>query len=136
MEKTGEAYGFFYYDGQTKDIANVLQDIRKRTETPTEMSLELIEGMGSIDTKKDSALVGIVEQAKRQHMSHALKAALPGGGNRKAANFLGNVMNGIYVCLYDSKGPFYTGIVYKRGDRYIFRCLEIPFANLLASARR
>jgi len=54
-------------------------------------------------------------------MNHVLKATLQGAGNRKAANFLGNIMNGIYSELYDKSDPFYAGIVYKRGEQYVFR---------------
>ena len=116
----GEAYGFFHYKGK-KSISEVLPQIREGTETPSELTLDLVDGVDNLDTGNDSALVGIVQQAKRQHMSHVLKATLPGMGNRRAANFLGNIMNGIYTELYDKSDPFYAGIVYKRGDQYVFR---------------
>ena len=116
----GEAYGFFYYPGG-KSIAEVLPQIRDGTETPSELILDLIEGVENLDTKNDSALVEIVQQAKRQNMSHVLKATLPNMGNRRTANFLGNIMNGIYSELYDKSEPFYAGIAYKRGEQYVFR---------------
>lgn len=139
-EKIGEAYGFFYYQGKSEDIENVLPDIRSGTETPTELSLELIEGVDKLTTWKnkprihksedgkyivdmfgDSDLEDIIQRAKNQHMSHALKANMPNSGNRKVAGFLGNVMNGIYTSLYGKEEPFYAGIVYKRGEKYVFR---------------
>jgi len=118
--KTGRAYGFFYYNGK-KSILEVLPQIREVTKTPSELTLDLVEGADNLDTENDSALVEIVQQAKRQHMSHVLRATLPGIGNRRTANFLGNVMNGIYTKLYYKSEPFYAGIVYKRGEQYIFR---------------
>ena len=116
----GEAYGFLHYNGK-KSISEVLPQIREGSETPSELTLDLVEGVDNLDTGNDSALVGIVQRAKRQHMNHVLKATLPGMGNRRAANFLGNIMNGIYTELYDKSDPFYAGIVYKRGEQYVFR---------------
>jgi len=54
-------------------------------------------------------------------MSHVLKATLPGSGNKKAANYLGNILNGVYTDLYDRSEPFCAGIVYKKGEQYVFR---------------
>ncbi len=116
----GKAYGFFYYAGK-RSISEVLPQIREKTETPSKLTLDLVEGVDNLDTENDSALVKIVEQAKRQHMSHVLKATLPDMGNRRAANFLGNIMNGVYTELYAKSEPFYAGIAYKRGEQYIFR---------------
>lgn len=121
-ESVGKAYGFFYYAGRTNTISKVLlPQIRKCTKTPSELSLDLVEGVDNLDTENDSALVKIVQQAKRQHMSHAMKATLPGMGNRRAANFLGNIMIGVRTNLYDKSEPFYAGIVYRRGEEYVFR---------------
>ncbi len=117
----GKAYGFFYYSGRTKNISEVLPNIRERTETPSELTLDLVEGVDNLDAENDSALVKIVKRAKQQHMSHVLKATLPGMGNRKAANFLGNIMNGLYTGLYNESEPYYAGIVYARGEQYVFR---------------
>lgn len=116
----GIAYGFFFYAGK-RSILEVLPRIRKGTKTPPELTLDLIEGLNNLDTANDSALVDIVEQAKQHHMSHVLKANLPEVGNRRTANFLGNIMSGIYRELYDKSEPFNSGIVYKRGDKYVFR---------------
>jgi hypothetical protein len=121
MAKTGEAYGFFYYQGSSKDILEALPKIKRKTQTPSKLELNLTEGVNKLDTSKDSALDEIVQKAERQHMTHALKASLPEAGNRKTAGFLGNVMNGIYTSLYDAKEPFYAGIAYKRGEQYVFR---------------
>ena len=118
--KTGKAYGFFYYAGK-ENILDVLPMIREGTETPLELTLDLVEGVDKLDTENDSALVEIVQKAKRKHMSHALKATLEGIGNRRAAGFLGNIMNCIYTELYDKSEPFYAVIVYKRGEQYVFR---------------
>ena len=116
----GKAYGFFHYAGK-KSIPKALPQIREKTKTPPELTLDIVEGVDNLDTEDDSALVEIVQQAKRQHMSHAIKATLPGMGNRRTANFLGNIMNGIYSELYDKSEPFYAGIAYKRGEQYVFR---------------
>ncbi len=121
MEKTGKAYGFFYYKGKAKDISERLPYIRDKYETPSELNLNLTEGMDNLDATKDSALVEIVEQAKRQHMSHVLEATLPNVGNKMTADLLGDIMTGINFSLYDKEEPFYAGIVYKRGEQYIFR---------------
>lgn len=117
----GRAYGFFYYADRTNRISKALPRIRGCTKTPLELTLDLVEGVDNLDAENDSALVEIVQRAKRQHMSHVLKAALPGMGNRRAANFLGNIMNGVHNKLYDKSEPFYAGIAYKRGEQYVFR---------------
>ncbi len=96
----GRAYGFFYYAGKDS-ISEVLPQIREGTKTPSELTLDLVAGVDNLDTENDSALVEIVQKAKRQHMTHVLKATLPGMGNRRTANFLGNIMNGVYAELYD-----------------------------------
>jgi hypothetical protein len=121
MVKTGEAYGFFYYADKTSRILEVLPQIRGDTETPSELTLDLVEGVDNLDTENDSQLVEIVQQAKRQHMSHVLKANLTNMGNRRTANLLGNIMNGISTALYQQKEPFCAEIVYKRGEKYVFR---------------
>ena len=116
----GRAYGFFYYAGKDS-ISEVLPQIREGTEIPSELTLDLVAGVDDLDTENDSALVEIVQHAKRQHMSHVLKATLPGIGNQRTADFLGNIMNGVYTTLYDQSEPFYAGIVYKKGKQYVFR---------------
>mgnify|MGYP001175421245 CR=1 FL=1 len=121
MEKIGKAYGFFYYKGKSEDISEILPNLRDMYKTPSELSLNLVEGVDKLNITKDSALVGIVEQAKRQHMSHVLEATLPNTGNKITANLLGDIMTGINFSLYNKKEPFYAGIVYKRGEQYVFR---------------
>ena len=116
----GKAYGFFNYAGK-RSISEVLPKIREGTKTPPELTLDLVEGVDNLDTENDSALVKIVQQAKQHRMSHVLTATLPDIGNRRTANFLGNIMNGIHSELYDKTEPFYAGIVYKRGEQYVFR---------------
>jgi len=115
----GKAYGFFHYAGK-KSIPKALPQIREKTKTPPELTLDIVEGVDNLDTEDDSALVEIVQQAKRQHISHVLKATLPGLGNRRAANFLSNVMGGLYAKLYDKSEPFCGAVTYKRGERYVF----------------
>ena len=117
----GQAYGFFYYPGKTADIRKALPYIRAKTETPDELVLDVIAGVTNVSTQFDPALEEIIEKARRRHLSHVLRAQLPGLGNRRAANFLGNVMTGVYKSLYNSQEPFYAGIVYKRGYMYVFR---------------
>jgi len=119
--KIGEAYGFFYYGGKTNQIFRALPQIRELTESPLELTLDLVEGVDNLNTGNDPALVEVVQRAKEQHMSHVLKATLPGMGNRRAANFLGNIMIGVYDKLYDESEPFNAGIAYKRGEQYVFR---------------
>jgi hypothetical protein len=116
----GEAYGFFYYAGKDS-ISDALPYISKTVETPPEMTLELIEGMDNVDTSNDPALVEIVEKAKSGRLNHVLKASLPGVSNRMTASHLGDIMSGICTELYDSSEPFHSGIVYKRGEQYVFR---------------
>lgn len=120
-KKVGKAYAFFYCGGKTENISERLPYIKDKYETPSELDLNLVEGINNLNTKKDSALVEIVEQAKRQRMSHVLEADLPNAGNKKTADLLGDIMTGINYSLYDKKEPFYAGIVYKRGEKYIFR---------------
>ena len=118
--KTGKAYGFFYYNGKIQDITKVLPNIVRKTKTPEDIDLE-VSSVKNLETKGDSPLVDIVEQAERSRMSHVITATLPNEGNFKTANYLGNVLNGVHFKLYGKKEPFNAGIVYKRGDKYVFR---------------
>lgn len=116
----GTAYAFFHYGGKTEDLLKELPYVREDTETPSELTLDLVEGVKNLDTKNDSALVDIVKQAG--NMSHVLKATLPGVDNRKAANYLGNIVNGIYnTPLYQPSEPFYPEIAYKIDGQYVLR---------------
>jgi hypothetical protein len=116
----GKAYGFLYYAGRTKHISEVLPQIREGTETPSKLKLK-VENIENFDSHGDSQLTKILEQAKSSHMSHVIEATMPDMKNLRAANYLGNVMNGIYSELYSQSEPFNAGIVYKRGDKYVFR---------------
>ena len=118
---SGTAYGFFYYQGETRNILKVLPEVREKAVIPPEVSLNLVEGMDNVNLQNDSALVEIIEKAKRQHLSHALKATWFNVGNHKVAQELADVLNGIYLTLYEQTEPFYTGIVYQRGERYVFK---------------
>lgn len=133
MEKTGKAYGFFYYKGKAEDISEKLPYIRDMYETPSDLELSLTEGVckfigTSILGRKalagkpiDTQLRDVATQAKRQHMSHVLEATLPNVGNKMTADLLGDIMTGVNFSLYDKEEPFYAGIVYKRGEQYVFR---------------
>jgi len=57
----GKAYGFFYYADRASRILDALPNIRKCTETPSELTLDLVEGVDNLDTENDSALVEIVQ---------------------------------------------------------------------------
>ena len=121
MTTIGEAYGFFHYQGLTSDIEGVLPSAREKASSPLELTLELSEDFEAL-AAAEPALGRIVEKAQRAHMSHVLRAQLPGAGNRKAATEIGDLLNEIYRSpLYDKKAPFCAGIVYKRGEEYVFR---------------
>jgi len=120
-QRLWKTYGFLYYAGRTKHISEVLPQIKEGTETPKKLKLKVIEGVENLDVRGDSQLVEIAKQAKDCHMSHVIEATLPDMKNVRAANYLGNVMSGIYSELYGKKEPFNAGIVYKRGDKYVFR---------------
>jgi len=119
-KRNGKAYGFFYYNGSMKNVERVIPKIVLKTETPWQMDFQVSTVRG-LKTGGDSALVDIAEEAERNHMSHVIEATLPDMKNVRAANYLGNVMIGIYSELYGKKEPFNAGIVYKRGDKYVFR---------------
>lgn len=119
-DSIGTAYAFFQYGGRTEDISEILPYIREDTETPSELTLDLVDGVNKLDTTNDSALADIVSQAG--NMSHVLKATLPGVDNRKAADYLGNIVNGFYnTPLYQPSEPFYGEIAYKVDGEYILR---------------
>ena len=120
-ERVGEAYGFFYYKGNTLNISKELPWIKKATETPENLSLYLVRGVSNLRTQGHPGLVKIVRKAEQAKMNHVLQATLPGEGNRRGANFLGNIMNGIRISCYDKEEPFSAGVVYRRGSQYVFR---------------
>ena len=117
----GEAYGFFYYGGKTDEISSELPYARAIGQAPSQLELELAEGVSNPITSKDPALSRIVEKAGRSHMSHVLKATLPGSGNRKASDELAGILNTLYTGLYTGKEPFYGEIAYKVGEKYVLR---------------
>jgi hypothetical protein len=51
MEKTGKAYGFFYYAGDKAAIQKELPAIRKTVETPLEMTVS-VKKIDSLNTGK------------------------------------------------------------------------------------
>lgn len=120
MTNIGEAYGFFYYGKDTQDIKKELPSIKDCAQTPSALELTLTEGVRNITTN-DPALLSIIKKAEKYHMSHVLKATMPNVGNRRVAQELGDIMNVMYMQFYAQNEPFNAGIVYKIGEKYVFR---------------
>ena len=118
-QKTGEAYSFFYYTGKDEELEKNLPWIQRET-APSDLEVSVIKGVENLDTSNDPAMVEIKEKAKRRNMSHVLRARAPNLGNKKVAEHLVQVMAGVYHALYEEKEPFNSGIVYKRGNQYVF----------------
>ena len=116
----GKAYAFFQQD-RDDSISGLLPWIREYTRTLSELTLDLVMDIDKLNTENDSALADIVEQAKQEQMNHVLKATLLGNGNRKVAEYLGDIMNGVCAELYPGAETSPVGIVYKRGEQYVFR---------------
>ena len=122
MEKQGEAYGFLYCNATTQQIITELADAREITETPSMLGIDLVSRVDELDTSGDSALAAIAERAKAAKMSHVIKASMPNAGNRRVAGLVGNLMDGLYASPLYAKGePYCSGIVYKRGNGYVFK---------------
>ena len=119
MANIGKAYGFLYYGGKTEDIVRELSNVRDFARTPRELTQKVsdIDGFNT----EDSALEDIVKSAKINQMSHVIEAEMPQASNRTVANELFSVFSYVYLSgLYQKNEPFNDGIVYKRGNSYIF----------------
>ena len=120
MANIGKAYGFLYYGGKTEDIVRELSNVRDFARTPRELTQKVsdIDGFNT----EDSALEDIVKSAKINQMSHVIEAEMPQASNRTVANELFSVFSYVYLSgLYQKNEPFNDGIVYKRGNSYIFK---------------
>jgi len=120
MAKQGEAYGFFYYSGSTESLAERMPEMRKKAHTPGSMNVTLLDKFDNLD-KDDPALTEIIEKANNSHMSHVVKAVMPDKGNRYVAMEVGDILSQIYRNFYAKNEPFCAGVVYKRGNQYVFR---------------
>lgn len=120
MEKTGKAYAFFYYAGKREDVEGELPRAMTAAQTPLEMKLSVTR-TNALDTSRDSALADITERARSARMNYVLEGTMPDSNNRSAANKVNNVMAGIYNGLYSKKEPISAVIVYKRGEKYVFK---------------
>jgi hypothetical protein len=115
MEKTGKAYGFFYYAGDKQAIQKELPAIRATVNTPSEMRLSLTD-MDNFNARGDSELAEIAQRAKDARINYVVEADLPGNSNERTASELGDILNGVKYCLYDSSEPFRSEIFYRGGE--------------------
>ena len=121
MEKTGKAYCFFRYDGKKEDIEGELPRARDRAETPLEMRLS-VSTPENINLSEDSiAVADLAYRARRARMNYVIEGTMPNISNLSASNKVNNVMMGIYNGLYAQGEPISAVIVYKRGDKYVFK---------------
>jgi hypothetical protein len=121
MEKIGEAFGFFYYNGAKEDIENELPSALILALTPSELELSLIEGVENLPYHGTPSLKGIVTKAKNQNLNYVLKGSQLNAGNRRVADELGDLLNILHLSLYAKEEPFFAGIVYQRGKQFVFR---------------
>jgi hypothetical protein len=54
-------------------------------------------------------------------MNYVLEADSPGMSNARTATEVQDILGGVRYCLYDKKTPFCSGIVYQRGEEYVFK---------------
>ncbi|MBU2637794.1 MAG: hypothetical protein KJ955_02380 [Nanoarchaeota archaeon] len=119
MAKAGEAYGFLQYNGRIEDLLEQIPEIRTTARTPPELSLQVIEGAGNLDTAGDPGLANVVRIAQGAGLNYVLKASLPNADNRKVAGLLGNINDDLYASrLYNNGRPFCAEIAYHNGVEY------------------
>ena len=120
MKKVGKAYGFFDCKASKKDIEAELPSIRNMVRTPSRLELSLIEGVENLMGDLDST--PIIREARDSGMKYVFEATYPDATNEKTADEVAAILNQAYQSpLYQKSEPFSGGIVYKEGNRYIFR---------------
>ncbi|MDP3728702.1 MAG: hypothetical protein Q8R18_04590 [bacterium] len=117
--KIGQAYGFLQYRGKNRTIQRVFPSIVRR-QNFSELAFISLSRIAAFQTE-DSALTHIVEEAREGNMTHVVKATVENSGNREVALFVGDIFNGMYMNLFHQGDPFCAGIIYQRGDRYVYR---------------
>ncbi len=115
----GKAYGFLQYSGKNRDLVRAFPAIVKRENFPQSCTFSLLE-IAAFKTE-DSALARLVEEARECDRTHILEGSIDNSSNRKAAMFVGDIFNGVYMTLFNQGDPFSAEIVYQRAGRYVFR---------------
>lgn len=120
MKKVGKAYGFFDSKLSKERIEVELPSIRHAVRTPSRLELSLIEGVENL--RGEPALMPIVREARNSGMRYGLEATYPGSTNKKTADEVADILNQVYQSpLHQDGKPVRWEIVYKDGNRYIFR---------------
>lgn len=118
--KEGSAYAFFYCNADYKQVARKLPDIKERTKSPSDLELSLTE-VEKIE-EVDEQLQPVLDEARGAKMNYMLKASMPNIGNKRVADELDAIMINVYASQLYAKGePLNAGIVYQRGERYVFK---------------
>jgi len=105
-----KAYVFFYCPASAEDINAALPSIREQAETPSDLELQLIEGMENVNGSQE--LKDIAAQAKELGMRCAFSAYIPGKTVSKAADELNTLLNYAYTTPLFSNGGKNSGTVF------------------------
>lgn len=92
----GQAYAFFYSSASPDQIKAEFSDVRKEANTPTDMRLELKEGIRPSDFNDSPELAALAREAINYRNNYTIIATLPGHDNKKTAGELGDVLNTLY----------------------------------------
>ncbi|MBT3940857.1 hypothetical protein HOD83_03435 [Candidatus Woesearchaeota archaeon] len=122
----GMAYGFFPRVAEELILESDLPWLRERAETPSEITLKLVD-VSELDTENDFILDQIVQLAEKNE-SQVVKATLtqelstkPRSGNRITAYHLSEFIEFVYAGLRGQSEKRPVGVVYKRGESYVFK---------------
>ena len=88
------AYAFFYSAASAADINAAMPQLREEAETPSDLELQLIENMDSIEGPEDLKFFAF--DAREQGMRYALLAYVPGKSAEKAADELNILLERAY----------------------------------------
>ena len=99
----GKAYAFFYCDASKDQIEAELLTIRRLTQTPSDLELDLIEGTDIVTSDKDSELYQISELARDAGLNYTLTASHKGRTNRVVSESLATLMSQTYQIHYTKK---------------------------------
>ena len=120
LSNMGKAYGFFNCTSSKDTIEAELPTICELAQIPSELELSLIEGMDNLEG--DSDLISLAQRAKKEGIRYVLEASYSGASNKETADEVAGILNQAYQTpLYQDGEPFQGVVIYKEGDKYVFR---------------
>ena len=128
-EQIGTAYGFFYSSATKERIETEFLNARDFARTPSELEIELRQGIKTSDFVSQPELRELAEAAILSRDNYTLIGTFPSQDNKRTAEELRDVLNAMYGSeLQDSfkRGgkKFLAGFAYKDESTGIYEILD------------